>query len=88
MGDDIGAFRRPGVTGARVARACSGGGEGGRAVLGCAMEGSLTTSAPPVPWRKGEAAATVFTVVIETAGRHAYEDEAEESFGERESVCV
>jgi hypothetical protein len=88
MADDIGAFRRPDVAGARVARACGGGGEGGGAVLGCTMEGSLTTSAPSVPWRKGEAAATVFTVVIETAGRHAYEDEAGESFREREIVCV
>jgi hypothetical protein len=42
MGDDIGAFRRPGVAGARVARAYGGGGEGGGAVLGCAREGSLT----------------------------------------------
>jgi hypothetical protein len=54
------------------------------------MEGSLTTSSPPLPWRKGEAAAMVLTVVIETAGRDTFEDKAGESFREREieSVCV
>jgi hypothetical protein len=56
------------------------------------MEGSLTTSSPPLPWRKGEAATMVFTVVIEAAGRDAFEDEAGESFRERERerecVCV